>query len=434
MVSGVGAGKTTLGCREVLKWTQFFPGGLYVIGRLTAKALEETTERRWFELCPTELIEHWNDSKKHLYLKTNEPNVYSEVLFMHLDQPGPLGSLDVDGFWIDEAHEPDGQEVPESTFLMLKARLRGYSGPHRGIITTNSGGKDWVWKWFFDENRRPDVAETHWGISVPTEANRDNLPPGYIEELRATHPESWVRRFLDGSFEVFEGQIFSEFDPKIHVIEPFNIPTSWPQEAGFDHGIAVPTAVPIHRIDPATGNVYLVDLFYRAEADISEVAKWMKAPGPFRDKQEWAWADPSVRNRGPNKKSVAQLYGDEGISLLPAVSNDVDLKISTWHLYFLKRKYFIFKLPETRQAIEEIQAYRWDPNNSTRPLKKDDHFIDAGGYNLVSNPQGGILDAVKPGRIKVAKAIETPNSFIHPSIYDDEDYEPDLDDLYNIVV
>lgn len=418
MVSGVGAGKTTLGVREVLKWTQFYPGGLYVIGRLTSKSLEETTERRFFEMCPVELIEDWNDSKKHLYLKTPQPDIYSEILFMHLDEPGPLGSLDIDGFYIDEAHEPDGQEVPESTFLMLKARLRGYAGPHRGIITTNSGGKDWVWNWFFNPLRSEEVKRMHWGINVPTEVNRKYLPPGYIEELRSTHPEAWVKRFLDGSFEVFEGQIFTEFDEKIHVIPPFEGLKDLPFEGGFDFGIEVPTAVGLFRIDMANQVIFLDDLFYRAEADISTVALWMKERGLYT-----SWADPSVRNRGPTKKSPAMLYQEEEVTLVPSVSNDVTLKISAWHKFLLKNRFFIIDRPQNRPAIDELQGYRWDPKKPDRPLKKDDHFVDAGGYFLVSSPLYANMDPVTPGGSK-----DTPlpgGGFVHPSLYEDEDYQDD---------
>ena len=132
------------------------PGSLGVIGRLTSKALRETTQRRFFEVCPPEIIEHYNKSEEHLWIKTNAVDedgypVYSEILFFHLDEPGPLGSLDISYFWIDEAHEPDGNAVPEETFQMLTARLRHPVGPWRGFVTSNSGGKNWVWKRFFDK-------------------------------------------------------------------------------------------------------------------------------------------------------------------------------------------------------------------------------------------------------------------------------------------
>jgi phage terminase large subunit len=420
MVSGIGAGKTTLGVREGIKFSQFFPGSLGVIGRLTSKALEETTERRFFEICPSEIIEHWNDSKKHLYLRTPQPGVYSEILFMHLDEPGPLGSLDIDWFWIDEAHEPEGTEVPESTFLMLCARLRGYAGPHRGLITTNSGGRDWVWKHFFDPNRTKEKIRDHYGVNVPTLVNKANLPKGYIEELSRNHPEAWVKRFLEGSFEVFQGQIFSEFDIRTVVVSPFEALMSWPQEAGFDFGIEVPTSVPLIRVDPATNNVYLTDLYYKAEAEIDDVAGWMKDR-----RQLTAWADPSVRNRGPNKKSPAMLYAEEGITLMPSVSNDVTLKISTIHQYLRKKKFFIVRSRATEPAIEEFQAYRWDPKRPDQPLKRDDHFIDSLGYLLMSTPLGMQLNPVDP----YAKAETYSN--VHPSHYEDDDYIPEEDEYLN---
>ena len=138
IVSGVGAGKTRMGVEEVIKWTQLYPGSLGVIGRLTSKALRETTQRRFFEVCPPELIEHYNKSEEHLWIKTNAVDedgypIFSEILFFHLDEPGPLGSLDISYFWIDEAHEPDGNAVPEETFQMLTARLRHPVGHGEGL-------------------------------------------------------------------------------------------------------------------------------------------------------------------------------------------------------------------------------------------------------------------------------------------------------------
>src|SRR5690606_32387505 len=131
------------------------------------------------------------------------------------------------------------------------------------------------------------------------------------------------------------------------------------------------------------------------------------------------------RNRGPNKKSPAMLYAEEGITLMPSVSNDVDLKISTWHHYLIKKKFFILRKKSTVPAIDELKNYRWDPNRDGKPLKRDDHFIDAGGYYLMSSPYGVKLDPVDP---KKGKVVYLPDgSFVHPSIYEDEDYRPDGD-------
>lgn len=418
VVSGVGAGKTTLGCKEVIKWTQLFAGGVFVIGRLQSKSLKQTTQRRFFEICDPELVEHWNETDSHLWLKTPEEGVYSEILFMHLDEPGPLGSLDIDGWWIDEAHEPEGEEVPEETFLMLVARLRGMVGPLRGIITTNSGGKDWVWKWFFKEGRTLELVEDYAGWNVPTTVNARFLPVGYVEKMRLTHPDTWVRRFLEGSFDAFEGQIFTEFDKKEHTCDPFDI-DEWvgTNEPGFDFGIAAPTAVVVGKYIPQFDTLYIHDLYYRKEADIKVVSDWMKDRNLY-----YAWADPSTANRGPQKKSAAQLYSSEGIALIKA-PNDVDLKISTIHWWLKRNRIKIFN--NLTALIDELSNYRWDPNKEDTPVKRDDHAVDALGYLLMSEPYLVISDPVSPGNKK--KKGERNFDDRHRSYEEDTDCNPYAD-------
>ena len=40
-------------------------------------------------------------------------------------------------------------------------------------------------------------------------------------------PEKLRQAYLEGNWDVFEGQFFSEFDRDVHVVEPFSIPQSW---------------------------------------------------------------------------------------------------------------------------------------------------------------------------------------------------------------
>jgi len=331
------------------------------------------------------------------------------VLFRHLDDPGPLGSLDIDGWWIDEAHEPDGSEVPESTFQMLQARLRGVVGPLRGFITTNSGGRDWVYNWFFSPNRADAV--NFRGFVVKTKDN-PYLPSGYEEQLRANNPETWVKRFLDASFDVFEGQIFTEFDERIHTADTstFDISNSWSKESGFDFGVAAPTACVIGYQDPATGLVVITDEYHQMEADISVVAGWMGAHG-----LTWAWADPSTRNRGANKESPAMLYSREGITLQPALTNDDDTKITVLHQYLVKKKLIINK--KCVHLIDSILGQRWDKNRDGKRQKQNDHGYDALTYLLVSLPRvGDWLDVVDPRNERAEKS-----KYRHYSLDEDED-------------
>jgi len=50
--------------------------------------------------------------------------------------------------------------------------------------------------------------------------------PGYIARLKKL-PKDQRKALLDGDWEVFEGQFFSEWNEAVHVCEPFTIPSWW---------------------------------------------------------------------------------------------------------------------------------------------------------------------------------------------------------------
>lgn len=421
MVGGLGSGKTTFGSRDCLRLTQTFPGSLGVIGRLTSTALRDTTQRRFFEIIddatdgkPGKLIHKWLEGQSHLWLKTPIKDVYSEILFRHLDEPGPLGSLDLDWWWIDECHEPEGGEVPEEVFLMLRGRLRGKVGPLRGLITSNNGGKDWIWKWFFSGQK----GDNCFGITVPTRENLKNLPPNYEAGLRASHPEEWVKRFLDCSFDVFQGMIFDEFTRDQYVIPHIDIPNRGLVEGGFDFGVSAPTACLMGRVMP-DNTVYIYDEFYKPEADIRKVADWIKM-----HKAGVIWADPSTGTRGANKKSPKDLYMEHGVILNPAPTNKALTRISTIHGYLMQHKLFFSDRCEVTIACLESSEWKpVKPGEPERPLKREDHARDALSYLLLGHPIGTLLDPQKPGTttIPIKKGLSGKPGWKHSSLEEDED-------------
>lgn len=430
VVSGVGGGKSRMGCEEVIKWTQLYPGSLGVIGRLTAKSLRETTQRRFFEVCPQSLIANYNKSDEHLWLKTNASDeegrpIYSEILFMHLDEPGPLGSLDISYFWIDEAHEPDGQEVPEATFQMLTARLRHPCGPHRGFITSNSGGKDWVYNWFF--NKKRGIQKEYMGWTTSSMANAKYLPPGYVEELIRNNPPTWVDRFINASFDAFEGQIFTEFDERLHGYRDgdYEISPVWEHGAGFDFGVTAPTATVLCCVD-RDGDLWAYDEVYEADADISEYAKKIRGKG-FHT----VYADPSVVAKGTSKKSPKELYLEEGLQLLPS-NNDTDFFLGLFRKFLKRRKKdgsvcFHINIDRCPHLLDQIKQAAWDPSTITGSTHdkikvSENHALDALKYfiNMYGlNP--GVLDPVKPGRSKDVHMVK--GEYEHESYWEDEDFD-----------
>lgn len=144
-------------------------------------------------------------------------------------------------------------------YLRLKATLRS---PNKDIkykrirATANPGGPGHSWvKEYFGITEHPDGGR----ILVPSDGSgmrrlfvkskvQDNqvlltADPMYAARLKALGSPELVRAWLDGDWEVVQGAYFPEFDPGKHVIQPFEIPSSWTRMRCMDWGSARPFAV-----------------------------------------------------------------------------------------------------------------------------------------------------------------------------------------------
>ena len=49
--------------------------------------------------------------------------------------------------------------------------------------------------------------------------------------------------YLEGRWDSYEGAVFSEWNPHVHVCKPFAVPNEWPMWRGADDGFANPACV-----------------------------------------------------------------------------------------------------------------------------------------------------------------------------------------------
>lgn len=132
----------------------------------------------------------------------------SIVIFRHLDSPKTILSMNLGGFYIDQA-----EEVDEEIFLTLQGRLRRQGVKRlQGYITGNPQGHNWVYYKFGMDEALGSVNHVHNQdyrmITAPTFANIDNLPADYVDTLKRSYSQEWYERYVNGSWDVFEGQIF----------------------------------------------------------------------------------------------------------------------------------------------------------------------------------------------------------------------------------
>jgi hypothetical protein len=269
-------------------------------------------------------------------------------------------------------------------------------------VTGNPNGKDWVHRLFVDQVR-PGYGYFHAKTS-----ENDYLPEKYYENLRATYPPEWVERFLEGSFDVMEGQVYTEFGPTLHGIsseEEFVIPPEWPRFRGIDHGIHHPTCCLWAAVSPL-GDLIFYDSYYKRGKLISENCEEIQRISGDEN-YEYSVIDPAVDHRDARTgTSYMDEYRKHGINcikgehaLLDGISRVKEMmrwddqhphiltgELGAPHLYV-----FLSKCPE---LVHEIQQYKWRdqrPGAETRereePVDRHNHSLDAMRYVVMSNPR-----------------------------------------------
>jgi len=319
-------------------------------------------------------VERWSQTENHLRLKNG-----SELYFMNLKDEAALVallSLDVRFFGIDQA-----EEVPEAAFLKLISRIGRTDidpqtgeklPPAWGAAVGNPAGHNWCWKMW----KKSADANGRSGRFHIEEARTDEGPyvsSEYIARLKEAYPDSWYKRYVLGSWEAASGLIYDEFDPKVHVIEPFPIRDSWKAGLGVDLGYNHPTAFEWVAVD-YMGNWYIYDEHVGREMTPHEHASVIKDKGIQRvgGAQLPIYAPHDAMNRSPiDGVNLQQAYADEGVMMLsgtklaPVVrimrlKQKMKIRPDVKHPFTGKMgspQFFIMKNCE--KLIENVGLYNW---------------------------------------------------------------------------
>jgi hypothetical protein len=273
---GLGSSKTLGGIFRATQLSCFHPGNQGIIGRFAATDLAATTRRDcldwWTE---ANLLADFKEKKDGvptavLYCLNPDTNEKlkrgtSEVRFLHVDDPGHLHGYKIGWFWIDEA-----QEARKEAWTKLVGRTRrpGYEKWFSHFLTANCNGHDWIWDLFCNPERLAKLTPAQLKlirfIRSTTYENKF-LPPEYIEDMKRNYSAEDIKRYLEASDDVFEGQIYKEFSYDIHVVprETFRpeVPKAWDRYLAVDVGGSDPWAWIFAAVDPA-GNIIVYDEIY----------------------------------------------------------------------------------------------------------------------------------------------------------------------------
>ncbi len=233
---------------------------------------------------------------------------------------------------VDEA---TGLDADALDFLAQRIRSSKKHIPTIGVrLGTNPGGASHA---FFreryveatDHGRRAyedvvdEVSTGHMVRFIP--ARLDDNPylseTDYQNTLKGIRDPQLRKAMREGSWDLFDGQVFTSWRHDKHVVEPFDVPPVWRRHCGIDWGFRSPFAA-VWLAEDGDGRLWVYRELKAAEWTAKQQAQRILAEDEAsRDWTVTYWRDPSTTARMGTGTSVADEWRAAGLSAINA-NND----------------------------------------------------------------------------------------------------------------
>ena len=320
----------------------------------------------------------------------------------------------------------------DDEYSLLNTRMRSTSGVKVRIVnTTNPGGPGHQWvmrRWKIDEHPQGYLPITTYsdvkGGKVLTDKEKDPAWDGLRDDELPDGIVRWVRMYiparlednphldtdgqyraqlmtkdkrlramlLEGRWDVIEGSFFAEWDPGVHVVQPFEIPKNWRRFVAMDWGTWSPYCV-LWAAESPYGEVYIYrELYGMGEKPNQGVNE---PPSVVADKilriermseeyvHERYLDDSCWKGEKAGEVTIAQQFATAGVPFQPArrfnkVSAINNLK--EW-LKVVNGKSRLSVFNGCRSLIRTLPIIQIDRNNPDQyDTKAEDHACDALTY------------------------------------------------------
>lgn len=309
------------------------------------------------------------------------------ICFRNLDDPSKYQSSEFAAVAVDEL-----TKNPFETFLFLRTRKR-WPGIERTkfIAGTNPGGigHSWVKKLWMDKEYEPTEKEQNQFYFIQSKAS-DNpyLPENYYASL-AGLPEAMRKAYVDGDWNLFKGQVFSEWRDSVHIVNPFPIPPGWKKYRTYDYGRTKPAAC-LWVAQDYDGRLWVYREYYQAGKNADEQARdILKLSGD--EQYNFSVADSAIFSPtgivdAYGTETIAETFARNGISWMPASKRRID----GWNLMHERLNHSEGKPPmilffkNCVNSIKTIPSLIYDENKPEDvDSDGDDHCADTVRYLLV---------------------------------------------------
>ena len=342
----------------------------YLICRNVGNTIKKSVFNEvWKAICNMQLAMFYDRNKTELTITNRRNN--KQILFSGLDDEEKLKSITpIDGVlervWIEEA-----TEIKRSAYLQLKKRLRGRTDKHKGIIISFNPvlKSHWIYKEFFagcwdeEKNLYKDARKL---ILKTTYKDNKFLTQDDIYELEHETDEYFYNVYTLGNWGILGNVIFKNWS----TADLSEMAKSFDSiDNGLDFGFTNPNALVRVHVSEKSNTIYIFDtLGKRGQTYNSLVSDLKEKVG-----------SQVVTCDNEDSRGVFMLQ-QGGIRAVPAKKGaDSVLNGIIW----LQGFKLVIDLKQ-QEFINEIQQYHWqedkDGNVLEKPVKKNDHFMDALRY------------------------------------------------------
>lgn len=171
-----------------------------------------------------------------------------------------------------------------------------------------------------DENTSREVARVF--IPAKMSDNRYVQREHYLAALSLLD-EATRKAIEEGSWDVIEGQYFTDWNRALHVVTPFAIPDHWRRIGGYDYGYANPAAHEWAAVD-GDGAIYVYREMYGTGMTPREQATRIKQSEAVGEQIDYRIADPSIWTHTGAGPPIASQFGDAGVHFRKANNARID--------------------------------------------------------------------------------------------------------------
>lgn len=259
----------------------------------------------------------------------------------------------------------------------------------KALFISTPRGANWF-KQFYDRGFSPDPELSKWASIHATYHDNPRVSEEDIIEARKTVTNAYFRQEYEADFSVFEGQIYEDFDAKIHVRDfrrekEFFDSNEFENILGIDVGYRDPTAILTIKYHYDDDIYYIMEEYEEKEKTTGDHAAYIHE---LEEKYEI--------DRIFVDAAAAQFRNDlayeHDIASAPAKKSVLDGLACIQNLFHQNK---IIVSTECPRLIHALQNYKWDFDETSEKLVKEkpkhdntSHLCDALRYGIYSISRG----------------------------------------------